>query len=195
MDCKNMAAKLQEALDGILPPEEESAVRSHLQACPSCSRFSRALALAGRTVAALPLYEPSPAFRAAVLDRLAARRRAAAWLAWASAPALALASSGLAAAGLLLARVLSLDGLLAGWQLLREPGRAAALLKLEAARSALFAWQLCGEAASWLPSSGPGLSAAFPLQLAAGMLLAGVIVVFAARGVPRPALSTHWRSL
>jgi predicted anti-sigma-YlaC factor YlaD len=190
MDCKNTAAKLQELLDGILPAKEAATVRSHLDVCASCSRVFQQLSAIGRAVAGLPLYRPSPAFRAKVLASLAWQRRRTAWAAYASAPALALVSSGLAVGGLLLARALSFDRLLAGWRLLCEPDRAAALLKLELARLALLAWQLCGEAASWLP----GLPAAFPLQLAAGMLLAGVLVAFAARGLPRPALSSNWRS-
>jgi hypothetical protein len=195
MDCKDTAARLQELLDGALPLEEEIVVRGHLKGCSSCGRVFRQLSVVGRAVAALPLYSPSPALRAAVLASLAGQRRLAAGLAWVSAPALALVSCGLAISGWLLGRALSIERILAGWRLVCEPGRAAALLKLDLARSMLYAWRLCGSVASWLPSPGPGPASAFPLQLAAALLLAGAILAFTVRGAARPAPSSHWRSL
>jgi hypothetical protein len=194
MDCKDTAARLQELLDAALPALEAETVRGHLAVCASCSRNFQQLSAIGIAVARLPIRHPSPAMRANVLAGLAVHRHKAAWLAWASAPALALVSSGLATGGWLLARALSFDRLLTGWRLLCEPDRAVALLKIELARLALLAWRLCGEAAAHLSSSGAGSSAAFPLQLAAALLLAGAILAFAVRGEPRTAASSSWRS-
>jgi hypothetical protein len=188
-----MAAQLQEFLDGALPAKEAETMRAHLAACASCSHVYEGLSAAGAAVAKLPLCRPSPALRARVLAALARQRRPAAWAAYVSAPALALVCSGLSIGVWLAVRALSLERLLAVWRLLCEPGRAVALFELELARLALLAWRLGGQAAAWLPCAGS--SGAFPLQLAAALILAGAILALAVRGAPRTASSSTWRSL
>ena len=193
MDCQDAAVKLQELLDGALDQRETAVARRHLESCPACSRIFRTLALAAEGLAALPVRRPSPALRAKVLAELARQRRAPLWTACISAPALALAASGMAVAGLVSGRILSLGRLLAAWNIVSDPDQAVAMLKLELARGVLVAGRLWGEAAVWLPSV--RISSFFPAQLALAMLLAGGIIAVTVRGTARPAWSTHWRPL
>ena len=196
MDCKKASKKMQELLDGALQGREAQALREHLKACPACGRSYAALAAVAKSVAALPLYAPSPAFRARVLAARRAAQAVPAWLSWAVSSALALAGCGTAAVLTFLGRELSLANLLALLDLALDPARAAALLKLELVKMALTSWRLCAEVWVWLPFSGAGFSpAAFAVQLAAACALSGLIVYAVTRGTPRAALSSFGRSL
>lgn len=82
--------KLEAYADGELSDEDLRAADSHIRACPSCAAdLANHLLLRQETkAAALRRYAPSPEFRRRMQDKLTSRPHSA-WLAWATAAALA----------------------------------------------------------------------------------------------------------
>lgn len=202
MNCDQARPKLQDLLEGALSSREAASLKNHLSSCAGCRREKALLAMAAEGVALLPVRRPSAAFDARVLAAAAAARleralpRAAVWTLNAAASATALWAAALAA----FARPrLSVSWGLAVLHLLLHPAAAFSALELRLAQAGLSvpeALRAGRHAASVLSRIHfvPGSAlAALPLQGASAALIAGLIVIAAARPRPNLAVSRRMR--
>jgi predicted anti-sigma-YlaC factor YlaD len=200
MNCDQARPKLSELLDGTLPARAAAALKGHLAACAGCRREKALLALAVEGLSLLPARRPSAAFDARVLAAASAARHArprlAVWAMNAAASATILWTAVLAA----FARPrLSVAGAVSFLHILRHPASAlsgAELRLAEAGLSVPEGLRAARHAASVVSHIHiiPGSAlAVLPLQCMAAALIAGIVVVAAARPRPNFAVSRRIR--
>jgi len=201
VNCDQARPKLQDLLEGALTSREAAALRNHLSSCAACRRENALLAMTVEGMALLPVRRPSPAFDARVLAAAAAARRArslpraAVWTLNAAATATALWTAALAA----FARPkLSLSGGLAVLHILLHPASALSVAELRLAEAGLSvpetlrAVRHAYEVFARIHFAAGPATAALALQGAAAALIAGLIVIAAAR--PRRTLAVSRRT-
>lgn len=74
MRCEDARERLQEYLDGQLPPAETQTVEAHLAACAACREDLALLRQVDAALATLPVLEEPAAFTAQVMARVRATR-------------------------------------------------------------------------------------------------------------------------
>jgi hypothetical protein len=116
MRCKDVRGLLDWFADGELDPEQQEAVRAHLESCQACSEHLGLIHAGIRLAQSLPQEEPPAGLRPAVISRTVGRSKMPAQAGWARWPARAAVGLSLAAAAVVFAFVV--PGL-------RTPGPAA----------------------------------------------------------------------
>lgn len=202
MNCDQARPKLSELLDGKLPARAAAALKGHLASCAGCRREKALLALAVEGLSLLPARRPAAGFDSRVLAAAAAARartappRVVVWALNAAASATMLWTAALAA----FARPrLSVAGAVSFLHLARHPASAlsgAELRLAEAGLSVPEGLRAARHAASVVSHIHliPGSAlAVLPLQCMAAALIAGIVVVAAARPRPNFAVSRRIR--
>jgi len=172
-ECQKIQQAMQEALDGLLAPDEQARMQAHLRGCPACRAQWQALQRVHNLLSSAPVLSPPVGFAARVEARIVRRQAQRGTL-----PGLV----GLMAGALVLIvwGFLSLLSLLEpfglGWQLYHQPEAVTAFVQL-LSRALDVIWAVLR--GGWVLLNGLLTAPIAPLVLAYAVAVLGLALLWA----------------